>query len=190
MLACPAQASTINGRASSVSPLWALPGRLRAWLRSRAGAARVQGAATPHLPRRGARLQRRLEARKDVQWEFRDNEARYRDLLDNQADVILRRDAQGQLTFVNQAFCRTFGLDRSGVLGHVFKPCVLAGDATTPLAPSSDRRHQRYVQQIETARGPRWFEWEEHAVVADATAISEVQCSGCDITERRRTEAD
>jgi PAS domain S-box-containing protein len=136
------------------------------------------------------RLERGLEALKDIQWEIRENEARYRDLLDNQADVILRRDAQGQLTFVNQAFCRTFGLDRSGVLGHVFQPCVLAGDAITPLAPSSDRRHQRYVQQIETARGPRWFEWEEHAVVADDAAIPEVQCSGRDITERRGAEAD
>jgi PAS domain S-box-containing protein len=138
----------------------------------------------------GERLERGLEALKDIQWEIRENEARYRDLLDNQADVILRRNAQGQLTFVNQAFRRTFGLDRSGVLGHVFEPRVLAGDAATPLAPSSDRRHQRYVQQIETARGQRWFEWEEHAVVAGDAAIPEVQCSGRDITERRRTEAD
>src|SRR5262249_50663925 len=38
--------------------------------------------------------------------------------------------------------------------------------------------------------GPRWFEWEEHAVVAGEAAIPEVQCSGRDITERRRTEAD
>ncbi|HSR81779.1 MAG TPA: histidine kinase dimerization/phospho-acceptor domain-containing protein [Hyphomicrobiaceae bacterium] len=58
------------------------------------------------------------------------------------------------------------------------------------LAPSSERRYQRYVQQIETARGPRWFEWEEHAVVAGDAAIREVQCSGRDITERRRIEAD
>jgi PAS domain S-box-containing protein len=138
----------------------------------------------------GERLQRRLEALRDDQWEIRDNEARYRDLLDNQVDVILRRDAKGQLTFVNQAFCRTFGVERSGVLGRAFTPRVLAGDAAAPLAPATDRRHQRYAQQIETARGPRWFEWEEHAVVAGDASISEVQCSGRDITEPRRTEAD
>jgi len=138
----------------------------------------------------GEQLERGLEALKDIQWEIRENEVRYRDLLDNQADVILRRNGEGQLTFVNQAFCRTFGLDRNGVLGHVFEPQVLAGDAATPLTPSSDRRHQRYVQQIETARGPCWFEWEEHVVVAGDVAIPEVQCSGRDISERRRTEAD
>ena len=162
----------------------------------------MQGAATSGAPARastpelqrfihiGEQLERRLEALKDIQWEIRENEVRYRDLLDNQADVILRRDEEGQLTFVNQAFCRTFGLDPSAVLGHAFKPHVLAGDAATPLAPSSDRHHQRYVQQIETARGPRWFEWEEHAVVGGDAAIREVQCSGRDITERRHTEAD
>ena len=138
----------------------------------------------------GERLERGLEALKDIQWEIRENEARYRDLLDNQADVILRRDSQGRLTFVNQAFCRLFGLERGTVLGRVFGPRVLAGDRATPLAPGSELRRQRYVQQIETARGPRWVEWEEHSVPVSDAAIPEVQCLGRDITERRRTEAD
>ncbi len=138
----------------------------------------------------GERLERGLEALKDIQWEIRENEARYRDLLDNQADVILRRDSQGRLTFVNQAFCRLFGLERGTVLGRAFSPRVLAGDQATPLAPGSELRQQRYVQQIETARGPRWVEWEEHSVPASDAAIPEVQCLGRDITERRRTEAD
>jgi PAS domain S-box-containing protein len=134
----------------------------------------------------GERLERGLEALKDIQWEIRENEARYRDLLDNQADVILRRDAQGRLTFVNQAFCRLFGLERGTVLGRAFSPRVLAGDQATPLAPGSELRQQRYVQQVETARGPRWVEWEEHSVPASDAAIPEVQCLGRDITERRR----
>ena len=50
----------------------------------------------------GERLERGLEALKDIQWEIRENEARYRDLLDNQADVILRRDA-GRLPHLRQS---------------------------------------------------------------------------------------
>jgi PAS domain S-box-containing protein len=138
----------------------------------------------------GERLERGLEALKDIQWEIRENEARYRDLLDNQADLILRRDAQGCLTFVNQAFCRVFGIDRSAVLGRPFAPRVLGGDKATPLAPGGALRQQRYAQEIETARGPRWFEWEEHAVPAHEAAVPEVQCLGRDITERRRAEAE
>jgi PAS domain S-box-containing protein len=138
----------------------------------------------------GERLERGLEALKDIQWEIRENEARYRDLLDNQADVILRRDSQGRLTFVNQAFCRIFGLERGKVIGSAFSPRVLAGDEAIPLAPGSELHQQRYVQQVQTALGPRWVEWEEHAVPASGAAIPEVQCLGRDITERRRTEAE
>src|SRR4029453_11203171 len=111
----PPQASTINERASSVSHLKALSGRLRAWLQgvrpparrtyAHAGIGARQGRdLTCEFERFmavGERLERGLEALRDIQWEIRENEARYRDLLDNQADIILRRDADACLTFVN-----------------------------------------------------------------------------------------
>ena len=188
-----------------MSPLSALPGRLRSWLQTwqvdgRPSAASAPPAAVPptwdltsefeRFIGIGDRLERRLEALKDIQWELRENETRYRDLLDNQADVIMRRDAGGRLTFVNQAFCRHFGLERSTVLGRGFDPVVLAGEKPEPLGPGSALHRQRYMQQIETAGGPRWFEWEEHAVPVGDGAIPEVQCHGRDITERLRAEAD
>ena len=89
---------------------------------------RPGGPSSSASPNIGDRLERGLEELKDIQWEIRENEARYRDLLDNQADVILRRDAEGRLTFVNQAFCRVFGLERRDVLGQVFAPSVVAGE--------------------------------------------------------------
>jgi PAS domain S-box-containing protein len=188
-----------------VAPLRKLSGRLRAWLGGGSQSERAQPSASSDRPSAGRRdleaeferflhigdrLERGLEALKDIQWEIRENEARYRDLLDNQADVILRRDAEGRLTFVNQAFCRVFGVERRDVLGEVFAPSVLAGDMVAPLAPGLARREQRYVQQIETSAGPRWFEWEEHVVAAADAAVPEVQCLGRDVTEGRETEAE
>ena len=136
-----------------MSDLKSLPGRLRAWLQGlripAASHVRAPTGASPDRARDlsgeferfmaiGERLERGLEALKDIQWEIRENEARYRDLLDNQTDLILRRDKDGCLTFVNQAFCRVFGIDRSAVLGRPFAPRVLAGDRATPLAPGGD----------------------------------------------------
>jgi signal transduction histidine kinase len=46
------------------------------------------------------------------------------------------------------------------------------------------------VQEIETAAGPRWFEWEEHAVPAEDGAVPEVQSIGRDITEARRAQTE
>ena len=139
----------------------------------------------------GERLERGLEELKDIQWEIRENEARYRDLLDNQADVILRRDAEGRLTFVNQAFCRRVRAGaRGGARPARSRPARLGRRDRAPLAPGGALRQQRYVQEIETAAGPRWFEWEEHAVPAARRPSPEVQCLGRDITERRRAEAE
>jgi two-component system, sensor histidine kinase and response regulator len=187
-----------------VSRPGSLPGRLKGWLRSLSVSPNGRAAARPaptvgpdrdldsefeRFLRIGDRLERGLEDLKDLQWQIRENETRYRDLLDNQADVILRRDAEGRLTFVNQAFCRVFGHERAAVLGQPFRPRVSSGDKASPLAPGAAIRHQRYVQEIETAAGLRWFEWEEHAVPADDGAVTEVQSLGRDITETRRVQA-
>src|SRR5262245_6939285 len=208
---CTTKPSTINHRASRVSQLHDLSGRLPALLqalqkrllrasRLRLALARRKPRSAPpahDLPaefdrfvRIGERLERGLEELKDIQWQIRENEARYRDLLDNQADVILRRDARGRLSFVNRAFCGVFGLEREEVLGRAFAHRVLAGDAVAPLTPGGALRQQRYVQEIDTAAGPRWFEWEEHAVPGSETSGAEVQCLGRDITEERRAEAE
>jgi PAS domain S-box-containing protein len=203
--------STINLRASRVSQLHDLSGRLPALLqalqrrllrasRLRLALRRRRLRAAPssrELPlefdrfmRIGERLERGLEELKDIQWQIRENEVRYRDLLDTQADVILRRDAQGRLTFVNRAFCSTFGVERDNLLGHPFVHRVLAGDPTLPLVPGGPLRQQRYVQEIDTAAGPRWFEWEEHAVLGGEASVAEVQSLGRDITEERRAEVE
>ena len=114
--------------------------------------------------------------------------ARYRDLLDSQADVLLRRDAEGRLMFVNRAFCRAFGVDRNAVLGRAFAPKVLAGDAPGLPPAGGPKRRRRYTQQIATATGARWFEWDEQELGAGAGA--EVQCSGRDVTERLREQVE
>jgi signal transduction histidine kinase/CheY-like chemotaxis protein len=83
-----------------------------------------------------------------------------------------------------------FGLQRSAVLGSVFTPRVLSGEQPSDLVPGGSVRQQRYTQEIETASGPRWFEWEAHTVSTAKSSVAEVQCVGRDITERRRTEAE
>ena len=49
-------------------------------------------------------LERRIETLHDAHWEISESDVRYRDLLDAQSDVILRRDGEDRLTFVNSAF--------------------------------------------------------------------------------------
>ena len=128
-----------------------------------------------------------LERLKDLEWELRDNEARYRDLLDRQSHVISRTDADGRLTFVNRSFCRTFGIDADDVLGSTFAPVILEGGEW----PSPDASPiQGFERRLLTPYGPRWFVFEQlNALTIDGRDV-EIQRVGRDITDQRRIEQE
>jgi len=150
-------------------------------------AVRLQQADAPNpagIDKLGDRFERGIESLRDMQWELRENEARYRDLLDSQQDVILRRDASGRLNFVNRAYCKVFGVEANDVLGGQFHLQRLAGDAPSDAWLSQGSGRRRSVQQIETASGPRWFAWEDYFVEAG----KELQSVGRDVTEQHNAE--
>ena len=138
------------------------------------------------LPGVEARLQRQIEHLQDMQWVLRENETRYRDLLDTQADVILRQDPNGRLTFVNRAFCKTFGVTADSVIGTRYSLPVIERQPQPPGAGLGALPHQL----LKTATGERWFAWEEHRVPSGDGRAFELQAIGRDITNARRAEAE
>jgi signal transduction histidine kinase/ActR/RegA family two-component response regulator len=128
-----------------------------------------------------------LEQLKDLEWALRDNEARYRDLLDRQSHVISRTDMDGRLTFVNRSFCRTFGVEAHDVLGTPFAPAVVgAGDWPTAAIPPTAPVELR----LQTPLGPRWFAFEQQMASTIDGLGTEIQRVGRDITEQRRIEQE
>lgn len=124
-----------------------------------------------------------------------------RGLLAGQADIIFRRNTRGQLTFVNDVFCDTFGVTREQVLGRPFTPHVdastgegLVGKAPTVEAAQGAGGAQKFRirtdQRIKTVSGWRWIGWEELPIRDDDGRLVEIQCAGRDITERKNTERD
>ena len=139
-------------------------------------------------------IERSVEHLKDVDWQLRESEARYRDLLDTQAHIICRRDGEGRLTYVNKAYCWMFAVTPESVLGKCWQPLIVAEER---LPPDTGGPFRRYVQLIETAHGQRWIELEEHRIPdhrsqgdAGTTSTGELQIVGSDITERRAAEVE
>jgi PAS domain S-box-containing protein len=133
----------------------------------------------------------RIEQLRDLQWVLREDEARYRNLLDTQADIIVRRQADGRITFVNTAFSRTFGVDAEQTVGTIFEPTVLdreepvGGDVHADPQPA-----RRFVELLDTVDGPRWFAWEEHRVTAADGGSLDRQLIGRDVTAARLAAAE
>ena len=124
------------------------------------------------------------EALVDRNWELKEAEERARSLFESQGDLILLRDAQGRITFANDAFCELAGKPRDALIGSLFQLTILE-QGESAIEPSGTRIHD---QKIATAIGPRWIAWREGLVRVDAGSPAETQCVGRDVTDRTETE--
>jgi PAS domain S-box-containing protein len=120
----------------------------------------------------------------DRNWELQEAEQRARSLFESQRDLIVLRDAEGRISFVNDAYCELAQQPRSALIGSTFALEVIEqGD--TALESNGTRVHD---QKIASALGPRWIAWREGLVRADAGAPSEMQSVGRDVTDRTESE--
>lgn len=127
-------------------------------------------------------LEARVEELEDKNWELREAEEHVRSLLEAQGDVILRRDAQGCVTYANDALFTLTGRASGALIGNPLNLRVLEQGAVTVLADGT-RVHD---QKIATDDGARWIAWREVAVRGEAGA--EVQSVGRDVTGRVEAE--
>jgi signal transduction histidine kinase len=124
------------------------------------------------------------EALADRNWELQEAEQRTRRLFESQGDLIVLRDAEGSITYANDAYCELAQMPREELIGSRFTLEVLEqGD--TALEPSGTRVHD---QQISGPLGPRWIAWREGLVRNDAGGPAEMQSVGRDVTDRTESE--
>jgi PAS domain S-box-containing protein len=138
------------------------------------------------LHRKLRALNERAEALADRNWELKEAEERASSFLAAQGDVIVRRDADGRITYANDAFCALAGCARAALIGAGDQPHVIEQGATV-IAPDGTRSHD---QKIATADGERWIAWREVTVRTGegAQMQAEVQSVGRDVTDRAQAE--
>src|SRR4029079_4572676 len=105
----------------------------------------------------------RCEALADSTCELKEAEARATSLLEAQGDLIVRRDNQGRITYVNDAYCALTGTARESLLGSGEALPALQ-QARLSVLPDGTRLHD---EQIMTADGARWLAWRDVVVWAE-----------------------
>ena len=146
------------------------------------------------LKRAAEEQKRTVERLQLTNAELKENEQRYKGLVDAQGDAILRKWPDGRLTFVNDAFCEIFGVSREKVLGRAFRPIPHpdapqdGANGAPPRPPGERLAPVRYDQWVRTAKGWRWFSWEDYPICADDGEVAEIQSVGRDITDRKNAE--
>ncbi|HEY5965419.1 MAG TPA: histidine kinase dimerization/phospho-acceptor domain-containing protein, partial [Xanthobacteraceae bacterium] len=120
----------------------------------------------------------------DRNWELQEAEQRARLLFESQGDLIVLRDAEGRISYANDAYCELAQSPRSALIGNRATLAVLEqGD--TALESNGTRVHD---QKVAGPLGPRWIAWREGLVRNDAGGPAEMQSVGRDVTDRTESE--
>jgi len=127
-------------------------------------------------------LELRLDEAADRNWEIKEAEERAKSFFEAQDDVIVRRDGNDAITYVNDSFCRLTGRSRENLLATAFTPAVLEQGEPTLLADGT----RTYDQKIASPDGARWIAWREVTMRTDGA--SETQSVGRDVTDRVMAE--
>ena len=124
------------------------------------------------------------ESLADRNWELQEAEQRARRLFESQGDLIVLRDAEGRITYANDAYCELAQMPCAALIGTRFALEVLE-QGETALEPNGTRVHD---QQVAGPLGPRWIAWREGLVRNDAGGPPEMQSVGRDVTDRTESE--
>lgn len=126
---------------------------------------------------------------------LRQSEARYRAVVEDQADLISRFTPDGTMTFVNEAYCRVLGINRSDVIGKRFYTMnVSFGDRELrgeycPIS-GSDKALVYETRAVLADGKEHWIQWMDRPILDDLNRVAEYQSVGRDISESKRLEEE
>lgn len=120
-----------------------------------------------------------------------DSEEKYRLLVENQSDLIVKTDTEGRFLFANLAYCQLFDKTEDELFGNLYTPLVHKEDLPHVEKAVADLFKppftSRYQERAKTKFGWRWLEWEAKAVIENGLVTALIG-TGRDITERKDAE--
>jgi PAS domain S-box-containing protein len=171
-------------------------GRERTLAELRAACNRLKTKVNEHtaaLDNALAALKEEINERRRTEEELRKSEIRYRTIIENQTEFVVRWLPDGTRTFVNDAYCRYFGGSQDEIIGKSFFPLIDEVDrervarriaSATPEAPCSSGEHR----VIRPDGSVTWNEWVDRAIFDESGCLVEFQSVGRDIGERKLAE--
>jgi PAS domain S-box-containing protein len=134
-------------------------------------------------------LEEKLQQRQD---ELRSSEDRYRAVVEDQTELICRFLPDGTFTFVNQAYCRYFGLTRGELMERNLWSLISPehGEEARELLGTITAEHPVATIEYEVVSNgkQRWHQWTDRGFFDEAGRAIEFQAVGRDITDRKEAE--
>ncbi|MBN2406156.1 MAG: PAS domain S-box protein [Elusimicrobia bacterium] len=117
------------------------------------------------------------------------NEERYRLIVENQNDLIIKLDTRFKFTFVSETYCKAFNVSREELVGKRFSHRTHEDDkenTAQALRRLLTIPYKTYFEEkLQTVEGWRWFGWSGRSVVDNKGRIIEIIVVGRDVTEQK-----
>ncbi|MFH0967513.1 MAG: PAS domain S-box protein, partial [Methanobacteriota archaeon] len=136
---------------------------------------------------------RDISDRKQAEELLAESERKYRNVVEDQTELICRFLPDGTHIFVNDAYCRYFDMKREDIIGHRFKPVLHPDDREIVSRHMASLTQEHPVanvdQRIIMSDGSiKWQRWSDRAIFDNNGILKEYQSVGRDITEYKQTE--
>ncbi len=135
-----------------------------------------------------------ITKRKQDEEALRQSEEKYRLLIENQTDLVVKIDPDGVFKFVSRSYCDLFGKTEDELLNQNFMPLVHEDDQEQTARAMESLFKPPYSCYLEqramTRHGWRWLAWADKAVLDDQGNVTAIVGVGRDITDVKKAEAD
>ena len=126
--------------------------------------------------------------------ELRESEEKYRLLVENQTDLVVKIDLEGRFQFVSPSYCRMFAKNMEELLEQKFIPLVHDKDQERTAKAMEALflpPHTAFLEHRAMAKdGWRWLSWSYTSVFDSDGNIIEIIGVGRDISDRKKAEAE
>lgn len=120
-----------------------------------------------------------------------ETEAKYREVVESAASVILRVDASGTIIFCNDYAKRVLGYHNDEIVGRRLDETIPVGSEPGEFQLEPGEPTKSIESELSTHDGSkRWIAWTIRPIRSLTGEVTEVLCIGNDLTELKRAEAE
>lgn len=145
-------------------------------------------------PTRMIGTHRDISDRKLAEQALQASEERYRAIVEDQTELICRFLPDGTILFVNEAYCRYFGVNSADLIGKTYQPVVYEDDQAyvNQMVQCMTKDNPTVIIENRVVIGEdiRWTQWSNRRISDTQGNLIEYQSVGRDITDRKVVELE